>query len=183
MIPNEVEITSEANEAGTATAPPPRRGDPTRCPVCGSEIHEEAYHCPHCGSDFCYHCRARLFDDDIQTQCTNLECEYYGKTICSVCNAAHEREEEPSVYYEPIDGIWPLMVLVYLVLFVVLWIKASFIASIGLTTLIVVGVGFLLQKVGISVLGASREVVYRRRTTEYPCIACGEPTRVLRAHA
>jgi hypothetical protein len=43
-----------------------RRGDASQCPVCGSQVSPEAYHCPKCHSYFCFHCRARFADPETQ---------------------------------------------------------------------------------------------------------------------
>ena len=33
-----------------------RRGDVEKCPVCGSRVDRDAYHCPTCRNYFCFHC-------------------------------------------------------------------------------------------------------------------------------
>ena len=84
-----------------------RRGDVEKCPVCGSHVDAEAYHCPSCRNYFCFHCRSRLVPPDTQLQCVNQQCDYYGKLVCDVCDISHQRDEAPTVYAEPEDGYWP----------------------------------------------------------------------------
>ena len=93
-----------------------RRGNVAKCPICGSQVDPEAYHCPACHNYYCYHCRARLLASDTQLQCANQSCDYYGKLVCSVCDPQGEKEEPPAVYEEPEDGYWPLWLIVSLII-------------------------------------------------------------------
>ena len=96
--------STQGNEAAVVTAPPERRGDVNKCPICGSQVDSEAYHCSACRNYYCYHCRARLLLSEIHLQCVNQNCDYYGKLVCDVCDPLEEQEEEPAVYAEPEDG-------------------------------------------------------------------------------
>ncbi len=115
-----------------------RRGDVEKCPVCGSHVDAEAYHCPSCRNYFCFHCRSRLVPPDTQLQCVNQQCDYYGKLICDVCDREHERDEEPTVYAEPEDGYWPGWLLLALITFGCVWYFSSLVVA-----RIVGGRGFL----------------------------------------
>ena len=123
MPPQEETVSEEPqDEACTvSTAAPQRRGDAEKCPVCGSRVDSEAYYCPTCQSFYCFHCRARLLPSDTQLQCVNQCCEYYGKLVCGVCDAAAEKEEPPAVYSEPEDGYWPAWLVLILVTAPMIW--------------------------------------------------------------
>ncbi len=151
-----------------------RRGDVQKCPVCGSHVDTEAYHCPSCRNYFCFHCRARLVPADPQLQCVNQHCDYYGKLVCDVCDRAHERDEAPTVYAEPEDGYWPAWLLLALLTFGCLWYFSSLlVAELAAVGFFVVG-GLLLHKAGVNVFGKNRIVEHHRKSAYHSCINCGE---------
>ena len=154
-----------------------RRGDVNRCPVCGSQVDVEAYHCPACRNYFCYHCRARLLLSEKHLQCINQDCEYYGKLMCDVCDQLAEKEESPSIYAEPEDGYWPALLIIVLVVSALVWYWISFpvalfvaITSFGLG-------GFILQRMGLNIFGAKRMVEQQRRLTYFTCVCCGQAVK------
>ena len=156
-----------------------RRGDVEKCPVCGSHVDADAYHCPTCRDYFCYHCRARLLPADAQLQCVNQECDYYGKLVCGLCDAVDEREEAPAVYAEPEDGYWPAWLIIVLVGAAVLWYFYSVaVAAISAVVVFAVG-GFLLQRLGLNVFGWERTVEHQRKSSYHVCISCKEPAKKL----
>ena len=151
-----------------------RLGDVRKCPVCGSPVDADAYHCPSCRNYFCFHCRARLVPKDVELQCVNRHCDYYGKLVCDVCDVAQEQEEPPTVYEEPEDGYWPGLLVLSLICFGIVWSSATFwiaiLAAIGLF----IGGGLLLQWFGVNVFGRRRIVEHQRKSMRHRCIRCGQ---------
>jgi hypothetical protein len=166
-----VEESEQANEREVPAVR--RRGDIHKCPVCGSPVDADAYHCPSCRNYFCFHCRARLVPNDIELQCVNSNCDYYGKLVCEVCDVALEQEEPPTVYEEPEDGYWPGLLLVALICFGFVWSRETFwmafLAAVGLFL-----AGSLLQLFGINIFGRRRIVEHRRKSIQHRCISCGQ---------
>lgn len=156
-----------------------RRGDMTKCPVCGSHVDAEAYHCATCHNYFCFHCRARLLEPDAQLQCVNQDCVYYGKLVCGVCNPHHERDEAPSTYVEPEDGYWPVWLIFVLIAFAVLWYYTSFLWAAGLAITAYVLGGYLLQKLGLNVFGRERKVEHPRKSSFHTCVSCNQTVKRL----
>lgn len=63
-----------------------RKGDQTKCPVCGWRIDSAAYRCPKCRVYFCYKCRVQLRRNDLQFECADQTCGCYGKLLCASCS-------------------------------------------------------------------------------------------------
>ncbi|MFM8570061.1 MAG: hypothetical protein ACKOAU_00550 [Pirellula sp.] len=154
-----------------------RLGNTKQCPICGSEVHEDAYHCTKCRSFFCYHCRAHLVANDPILQCSNQDCGYYGKWVCGVCNPVSKKQESPLEYIEPVDGYWPAWLVISVVLSMIVgwyfgW-KSAMIAFLGLYP----GMGFVLQSMDINIFGKQRKVVMDRTSEVHLCICCSKPTK------
>lgn len=157
-----------------------RRGDVTKCPVCGSRVDAEAYHCPSCKNYFCFHCRSRLLPSESQLQCINRDCGYYGKLVCDVCDPSCQKQEEPTVYQEPEDGYWPGLLALAVLALPFLWYYWSLQnALITSVTLFVLG-GGLLQSIGVNVFGKQRTVEHPRTSEYHSCIQCGEAVKKTR---
>jgi hypothetical protein len=154
-----------------------RRGDVEKCPVCGSHVDAEAYHCPTCRNYFCYHCRARLLLSEKHLQCASQSCAYYGKLMCSVCDQLEEKEEPPSVYAEPEDGYWPVWLILTLITAGLIWYWFSFPAGLVVAVVFFGVGGYLLQRLGVNIFGSKRMVEQQRRSTHYNCISCGLPAK------
>lgn len=158
-----------------------RRGDVTKCPVCGSSVDPDAFCCPTCRSFFCYHCRARVLPSDTQLQCVNQSCDYYGRLVCGICDPKHVREEEPTVYLEPEDGFWPLLAILSLIGGCYAWFRWGL--HWGWALMVMAGIFGLLSLVVMAVkkpvFGRHNRVEQRRQSTYHTCIACGETTRKL----
>ena len=162
----------------STTHAPTRRGDVQKCPVCGVHVDPEAYYCPQCHNYFCFHCRARVTASDEQFQCTDQACDYYAKLVCERCDVAVEKAESPSVYAEPEDGYWPLLVGVGLAAMILVGFVAgsflwAFVAAIGATLL----GGTLLHYLQLNILGRERRVVQPRSSTYHPCLSCGRAAK------
>ncbi len=157
-----------------------RRGDVEKCPVCGSAVDADAYHCPSCRNYFCYHCRARLVPPDKQLQCVNQDCDYYGKLVCDVCDVAHERDEPPTVYAEPEDGYWPGWLLLALVSFGVVWYLHSLHFAIWQAVGLFVLGGLILHVAGVNIFGKQRVVEHQRKSIHHRCLSCGEGVKEIR---
>ncbi len=171
-------VGDDSNKISTVELP--RRGNVEKCPVCGSRVDVEAYHCPACHNSFCFHCRARLLPPDTQLQCVNQQCDYYGKLVCEVCDSAAEKEEPPTVYAEPEDGYWPALLALVLILVPLVWyFTSSFLVAVGFAVLAFVGGGSFLQRRGVNVFGRENQVEHPRRSTYYTCIRCRQPVKKL----
>ncbi|TWU33842.1 hypothetical protein [Novipirellula artificiosorum] len=151
-----------------------RRGDVEKCPVCGSQVDAEAYHCASCRNYFCFHCRSRLVPPDTQLQCVNQQCDYYGKLVCDVCDVSHEREEAPTVYAEPEDGYWPGWLLFAIIAFGCVWYFSSLQAAAWTAAGVFVLGGGLLHMLGVNVFGRNRIVEQQRKSAYHSCIRCDE---------
>lgn len=158
----------------------PRRGDVAKCPVCGSAMDSEAFHCPTCHSFFCYQCRARLLPSDKQLECINQSCDYYGKLTCSICNAPVERSEPPAVYLEPEGGYWPALLLLTLLFLVIVWAWTSFAWGLLFAILLYCVGGYLLHSLGVNIFGRERRVEHQRKSRVYLCLCCQEPVKELK---
>lgn len=168
----------------TVTPELKRRGNVEKCPVCGSRVDADAYCCPTCRSYFCFHCRARVLESDPQFQCVNQACDYYGRLVCNVCDPRHDREESPTVYLEPEDGFWPLLLVLALISGPVGWIGWRLnLFGVVMTMAGVFGVGsFLVHIFDRTVFGRKIRVEQRRLTPYHTCISCGEEVRGLVKH-
>jgi hypothetical protein len=176
----EAEMHAKAETETTAPSvwsPPKglrRRGDVSKCPICGSSVDPEAFHCPHCHNYFCFHCRARLLPSDVQLQCRDQNCDYYAKPLCNVCDPPIVQEEAPSVFVEPLDGYWPIWLIVSLIVGGLSWYYywAQWLPS-ALTALgvFVLG-GNFIHNLGLNIFGGRREIVEQRTSTYHTCIRC-----------
>ena len=117
---------------------------------------------------------------DIQLQCVNQQCDYYGKLVCDVCDVAHEREETPTVYAEPEDGYWPGLLLLAILCFGPLWYFYSLLTATITTVAGFVVAGLLLQWTGINIFGSNHIVEHRRKSSYHNCISCGEAVKQIR---
>lgn len=179
-IQNGIQNEQRTELSSTGLAPKvdlTRLGNTTQCPICGSDVHEDAYHCTKCRSFFCYHCRAHLSSDDTILQCANQDCSYYGKWVCAVCNPVSKKQEQPLEYLEPVDGYWPAWLIVSLVLSLIsLWYfgwRSALIAFVGLY----VGLGYVLHSMDLNIFGKQRRVTMDRTTEIHRCICCSEPAK------
>ena len=154
-----------------------RRGDVQKCPVCGSQVDPDAYHCPTCRNYFCFHCRARLLESDTQSQCLDQACDYYGKLMCDVCDVSVEKEEPPTAYVEPEDGYWPALLVAVLVVGAVAWYCTSFLIAAGMSIGIFALAGFLLHRKGVNIFGREKRVTQSRVSSYRTCIGCGKPVK------
>lgn len=166
-----------ADEIETPAKKLVRRGDVTKCPVCGVGIDPGAYHCAKCRNYFCYHCRARLLSTDTQVRCLNQECDYYAKLICGVCDLPRDKEEAPSVYAEPEDGYWPLWLAISLAVGAVTWYYSSFILGALIALALHFGGGYGLQRAGLNIFGRERRVTYPRTSSFRTCICCQQTVK------
>jgi hypothetical protein len=157
-----------------------RRGDLQKCPVCGSQVDPDAYHCPHCRNYYCFHCRARLLASDQQFQCVNQDCDYYGRLLCSVCDPQVEKDEPPAVYAEPEDGCWPFLLITSFVVGALTWLLSSFLAALLISLGGFAGAAYALHRAGVNVFGREREVTQTRSSAFRTCICCEQPVKELR---
>lgn len=173
-------ISSENEPRAEASKKPKieRRGDVGLCPVCGSEINPQAYHCAVCSNSFCYQCRARLLPSDKQLECVNQDCEYYGKLVCSLCDTPEELSHV-AVYIEPEDGYWPVLLVLVLVLSAFVWAWSSLGWATLFAIVFYVVVGLLLHRLGVNIFGRERRVEHQRKSLEYHCLCCRQPVKEL----
>lgn len=171
--------TAEAVHVADPSAPPPRLGNVRECPVCGSAVAPGAYHCPTCQNSFCFHCRARVLPSDVQLQCVNQRCAYYGKLLCDVCEDTVVEEQPPAVYMEPEEGFWPLLLLVDFIAFGFVWYQSSFGWAALFLFLAFPALGYAGQVLGLNVFGRERRVEHRRTAEYYRCICCRKAVKEL----
>jgi hypothetical protein len=155
----------------------PRRGDVEKCPVCGSRVDAEAFHCPTCHSYFCFHCRGRLLPGETQLQCVSQSCDYYGKLICGLCDPQAEKDEPPTKYLEPEDGYWPAWLAAVLLVAAVSLYYFTFLTSLIEAVVLFLLGGWLLNKWGFNLFGKVRAVEQQRKTRYHTCIHCLEPVK------
>ncbi len=153
---------------------PPHSRDPGKCPVCGSDVDGDAYHCPTCHNYYCFRCRARLIPSEIQLQCVNQSCDYYGKLICNRCDPQAVETHPPTSYEEPLDGYWPAWLLLALVVSAFTWYFGTFLIALLTAILLFTLGGLLLQALGLNIWGRKRVVEQRRTTKFHTCVACHE---------
>jgi hypothetical protein len=115
-------------------------------------------------------------------QCKNRDCEYYGKLVCCDCDPAHDQQEPPSLYMEPIDGYWPLWLVVTLVASVALGNYTTIIAGVLTFLGLYFGLGYILQLVGYNIFGKERQVELRRISKVHTCLQCNQPAKVVPLH-
>jgi hypothetical protein len=170
--------TSTEN-AEKAIDPGARRGELDVCPVCGSSVHPQAYFCSHCTNYFCFICRSRVTSSDVLLQCVNRDCEYFGKMVCTQCDLSQTTEEKPFLYKEPTDGYWPAWLLVCILLSIYVTWRTTFLLG-GLAFLALYpGLGYLLQAAGLNIFGKERSVEFPRSKTEYSCVRCAQPAKLI----
>ncbi len=181
MSQQEETVSEEPQDeaCGISTDVPQRRGDVEKCPVCGSRVDADAYYCPTCQSFYCFHCRARLLPADTQLQCVNQHCDYYGKLVCGVCDAAAEKEEPPAVYAEPEDGYWPAWLVLILAAAAMVWYFQSFARAAAFAVGAFAVGGYLLQLLGVNIFGRERSIECQRSTTFHTCLRCQQPVKKL----
>lgn len=163
--------------------PTARRGDVGKCPICGSSVDPDAYHCVKCRNYFCFHCRARLLPPDAQSECVNQDCGYYGKLVCGVCDGAHDKQEAPLIYAEPVDGYWPLWLAIAIIVGLVAWYMTVWWFGLLIAILVFVAGGFLLQKKGVNIFGTELIVTHEQSSSYRICILCQQPTKEIKAKA
>lgn len=176
-VPEVQDIESSPDSETTSQRKLERLGNAGLCPICGSDVHEDAYHCTKCRSFFCYHCRAHLSGDEPILQCSNRSCGYYGKWVCGVCDPLTKKQQVPLEYIEPVDGYWPAWLVASLLMSLLSgwyfgW-KSALIVLIGLYA----GVGYILQSMEINIFGKHRRVTMDRSTDVHACICCQSPTK------
>lgn len=168
--------------SGTPTTAPRselnRLGNTSQCPICGSEVHSEAYHCTKCRSFFCYHCRARLGFNEAVLQCGNRDCGYYGKLLCSSCDTPTTKQEAPLEYIEPIDGYWPGLVCVSILVSLLIAWKFTWSAALIAFLTLFAGVGTILQSMQFNIFGKQRHVSMPRTSNHHSCICCNSETKI-----
>ena len=154
-----------------------RLGNTKQCPICGSDVHSDAYHCTRCRSFFCYHCRAKLGADEVILQCGNQDCGFYGKWVCSVCDPATQKAEPPLEYDEPVDGYWPawLLASIFMGLLAAWYINWS--SALIVFAGMYAGLGYLLQSMDVNIFGKLRRASMERSSEVHSCICCSSPTK------
>ena len=170
--PTDTEV--EKSESKSVTSAPERLGAVEKCPVCGSHVDADAYHCPTCRNTFCFHCRARILPADSQFQCVSQQCEYYGKLLCDICEDAVEEDLPPAVYLEPQEGYWPLLLIAFLAAAWYIW---SWLSLETAMLCVLIGfplIGYLLHLAGLNIFGKKRRVEHLRKSRFHRCICCDQ---------
>ena len=147
------------------------------CPVCGARVHSEAYCCSKCRNYFCYLCRVRLAPQETVLQCSHRPCELFGKFVCCECSETHEEADPPTVYWEPVDGYWPLWLLLSVIAGAVVWYNTTAIAALLTTIGLYAGAGYLMQSAGINIFGKSKRVELQQSRKVYSCNRCNQRSK------
>ena len=171
------EETSEESAASETSNMPKRLGTIDKCPICGSGVDAEAYHCPTCHNSYCFHCRARVLPSDTQYQCTNQACSYYGKLLCKVCEELVEQDEPPAVYMEPEEGYWPILLVAMMLAAGLVWHWTSFSWA---ALFVLVGfpvTSWVLNGLGLSIFRRERRVEHHRKSRFYLCLCCRQAVK------
>ncbi len=160
-----------------------RRGDVGKCPICGSSVDHDAYHCATCRNYFCFHCRARLLPSDTQLECVNQGCGYYGKLACAICDCEHNKPEAPLVYAEPVDGYWPFWLVISIIVGMLVWSLTLWWFGVFFGILLFTAGGYGLQKKGFNIFGSESIVTHERTSCYRTCIRCQQPAKEIKTEA
>jgi hypothetical protein len=164
-------------EKPSVTDPTERPENRSNCPVCGARVHSEAYCCSKCRNYFCYLCRIRLAPPETVLQCSHRPCKLFGKFVCSACSDSHEEADPPMIYLEPVDGFWPLWLLLSVIASAVVWYNTTAIAAIITAIGLYAGAGYLMQAAGINIFGKSKRVELLQRKKVYSCRQCSQRSK------
>ena len=167
------------DDSRSSARSPQRLGDVEKCPICGSRVDSEAYHCPTCRNSFCFHCRAHVLPGEVQYKCTNQQCGYYGKLLCDVCEEQVEREDPPAVYLEPQEGYWPLLLIATVLAAAFIWDWTTFRWAVFFVLVGFPVIGILLHRWGFNVFGRERRVEHRRTSRFRHCRCCQQQVKEL----
>lgn len=140
-------------------------------------VDPEAFHCPTCRSDFCFHCRAPVLLSDVRLQCINLDCGYYGKLVCEVCDPPREKEEPPVIYREPEDGYWPAWLIISMLAGGYAGHRWSWPGGLAVAAGLFLVAGWGIHAAGLNIFGRVREVEQRRRSVFHSCLCCNRPVK------
>ena len=154
-----------------------RRGDSTKCPVCGTGIDPSAYRCPKCRVYFCFKCRIQLRRDDKQFECVDQQCDCYGKLLCANCSPPIDFEE-PAIENEHKPGaMGPLMVSGAVVAGAtfVFFAPLTVAAAVGAAT--VGGGAAVVKALGGRFFEENTKVETTRTKTARCCIQCKHPVK------
>jgi hypothetical protein len=182
-IVNEYDQSGENAVQESPNHPIVRRGDIGKCPICGSSVDPDAYHCATCRNYYCFHCRARLLPSDPQLECVNQDCGYYGKLICGVCDGLQEKKEAPLIYSEPVDGYWPFWLGIAFVAGLFAWYFTTLWFGFFFAILVFAAGGTWLQKNGFNIFGTESMVTHERSSTYRTCIRCQQPAKEIKTEA
>ena len=84
------------------------------------------------------------------------------------------------MYAEPVDGYWPLWLLVSIVVGVTFAIASVWWYGLMVGVLCYFGLGFSLQKFGVNIFGKETLVSQQRSSTFRTCICCEQPVKEIR---
>ncbi len=164
-----------------------RIGDESKCPACGWRLDSEAYRCPKCLIYFCFKCRKRIPKDEVQYQCANQACSYYGKLLCSACTttkpAYEDKVQHETVLTKPAHtGFGGPISILCAIAFLVLWGCYSFAAALLLTIILFAGAcAFFSQLLEVPFESQHAQYEQVQKTVHVEagehrcCIACGQP--------
>lgn len=80
---------------------------------------------------------------------------------------------------EPIDGYWPLWLLVTLAGSIALWFYTNGLAALIAFVGMYGGIGAIMQSMGLNIFGVERKVAMQRVSNFHSCICCQQPVKVV----
>ena len=164
-----------------------RKGDQSKCPVCGTGIDSHAYRCPKCRVYFCFKCRVQIRRSDQQSECANQTCDYYGKLLCDNCSPelefTHERmceidEEGTAVFICWATGITVVAVFCF-ALVAGLDLDGAFVVAAGVGAAVAAGGMLDTKHKGGHLFTEKQERTETDTTYHDCCIKCKQPVKYL----
>ena len=163
-----------------------RKGDQSKCPVCGTGIDSHAYRCPKCRVYFCFKCRVQIRRSDQQSECANQTCDYYGKLLCDNCSPELEfTHERMYTFKDPAyagDIFWTTVinaftVLLFALTFTSLDLNGAVVVAAGVGAAVAAGGVALTKHEGGHLFTEKKERTETDTTYHDCCIKCKQPVK------
>ena len=165
-----------------------RKGDQSKCPVCGTGIDSHAYRCPKCRVYFCFKCRVQIRRSDQQSECANQTCDYYGKLLCDNCSPELEFTHERMYTFREVgyagDIFWTTVTIAFTVFlfaltFTSLDLNGAVVVAAGVGAAVAAGQVALTKHKGCPLFTEEKEQTVTDTTYHACCIKCKQPVKYL----